>query len=69
LCLADKFFGAAGRVHLGGVDERHAEFETESQRRDLVRSAVCAFRKAPRALAEDRDRLARWKPDFADSIL
>jgi hypothetical protein len=29
--LADQFFGGAARVHLGGVDQRHAEVESAPQ--------------------------------------
>ena len=38
--LADQLLGRAVGVHLGGVDQRHAEVEARAQRRDLVGTAV-----------------------------
>ena len=45
--LADDLLGAAVAVHLGGVDQRHAEIDAEPQRRHLLlrratRSRPCA---------------------------
>jgi hypothetical protein len=34
--LAHHFLGAALAVHLGGVDQRHAEVQAQAQRRHLV---------------------------------
>ena len=37
--LAHHFLGAAAAVHLGGVDQRHAEIEAEAEGRRLVGAA------------------------------
>jgi hypothetical protein len=47
---------AALGVHLGRVDQRHAEVEAEPQRRRFPRAVGAAFPHLPGALAE------RWHP-------
>jgi hypothetical protein len=47
-CLADEFLGCAPAIHLGGIDQRHAEVETKAQRRDLVRPALRVIAQVPR---------------------
>jgi hypothetical protein len=57
--FADKHLGSAVRVHLRGVDQRHAEIDAEAERRNFLLSTPRVFSHAPRALAERRYRLAR----------
>jgi hypothetical protein len=57
--FADKHLGSAVRVHLRGVDQRHAEIDAEAERRNFLLSTPHVFSHAPRALAERRYRLAR----------
>ncbi len=60
--LADDPFGAAVGVHLGGVDERHAEIEPGPERGDLTPPVRAVLAHAVGALAEDRHGLAAGKP-------
>jgi len=66
--LADQLFGRAGAIHLGCVDQEHAEVDTEAQRRDLLRSRPPAFAQIPGALPEHRNRLALGELGYADGI-
>ena len=57
--------GLSVAIHLGGVDQRHAEVEAELERGDLLGAAARALAHAPCALAEARHDLAsreleRW---------
>jgi hypothetical protein len=52
--LADHFLGAALAIHLGGIDQRHAEVEPEPQRRHHVGVAAARLAHAPGAEPEDR---------------
>ena len=61
--LADELLGPALAVHLGGVDQGHAELDAEPERRDLLRSAAAVLPHAPGALAERDDLLAAGDPD------
>ena len=56
--FGDDLLGPALGIHLGGVDEAHAEIEAEAQRRHLVLVAGPALAHLPRPLAQDRDLLA-----------
>ena len=49
----NQFLGGAVAIHLGGVDQRHAEIEPGAQRLDLVRAARGMFRHLPGALTKD----------------
>ena len=51
-CTRDDFLGAAVAVHLGGVDERHAEVEAERERRNFVRRALAPLAHPPRPLPQ-----------------
>jgi hypothetical protein len=66
--LADQLLGRAGAIHLGCVDQEHAELDTEAQRRDLLRSRPPAFAQIPRALPEHRHRVAGRQLSDADGI-
>ena len=67
--LGDHLLGAAIAVHLGGVDQRHAEIEPELQRRHLVLARPPAFAHMPGALAELRHFLAGGKRHGGDGAL
>jgi hypothetical protein len=54
-CISDEDLGVAVGVHLGGVDDRHAEVESEAQCRDLVPLSRRVLRHVPASLSEDRD--------------
>src|SRR5437868_3920885 len=51
--LADNPLRASVGVHLGGVDEPHAELDAGAQSGDLVLSLALAFAHPPCALPED----------------
>ena len=57
-CVCDDFFRAAFAVHFGGIDQRHAELDSQTQRRDFIRVGTLLFAHAPRALTEDRNARA-----------
>jgi hypothetical protein len=67
--LGDDLLGAAFRVKLGRVDQRHAEIEPQFKRRDLFVEGTPAFAHAPCALAELQDSFARRKRDGGKSGL
>jgi len=54
--LRHHLLGAAVAVHLGGVDQRHAQVEAEAQRGGLVLGAALALTHPPGALADGRYR-------------
>ena len=56
--LGDHLFGAAIAVHLGGVDQRHAEIEPELERRDFFIPHARILAHVPGALTELRHCLA-----------
>ena len=62
---ADEPFAGAGAVHLGGVDEGHAQVEAGPQRSDLDVGRMAAVAEMPRTHAEDGDRLFRREVDRA----
>jgi len=68
-CLGNDLFGTPFAIELGGVDQRHAEIEPQSQRSDLVVEGALALAHAPGALAEPRDSFARRKRDGGKSGL
>ena len=53
--LGDHALGAARAVHLGGVDQGHAEVEAEAERSCFRRRLPPALAHVPGALAERRD--------------
>ena len=59
--LADEGFGRAVAIHLGRIDERHAEFDSRAQRRSLGGAALVSLAHHPGALAERRHRLSAWE--------
>jgi hypothetical protein len=52
--LAHDFLGAAPAVHLGGVDEVHAEVEAQLQRAHFLRAPPLLFPHVPRPHAQAR---------------
>jgi hypothetical protein len=56
-CCSDDFFRAAVPVHFGGVDERHAEIDPETQGGNLASATAPIFPDAPRPLPQDCDGL------------
>ena len=64
--LGDDLLGAAIAIHLGGVDQRHAEIEPELERRDLVFAHPPALAHVPGALAELRHGLAGRQRDSGE---
>ena len=50
--------GFAVAIHLGGVDQRHAEVEPELERGNLLVAKAAALAHAPSAVAEPRHSLA-----------
>ena len=64
--IADHLLGAAFGVHLGGVDQRHAEVEAEPQRLRLGRPVAGALAHLPGALAEGGNGRAVGKAGHGD---
>ena len=64
--LGDDFLGPAFGVHLGGVDQRHAEIDAEAQGIGLPLRVRGAFAHVPGALAESRDLGAVRQSDGGD---
>ena len=56
-CFTKHLLRATVGVHLGGVDQRHAQLEAGVQRGDLVAAAAGVLTPAPGALAQHRDEL------------
>ena len=63
--LGHHLFGAALGVHLGGVDQRHAEIETQTQRSHLARRLGLALAHVPGAQTQGGDGLAGGQRDGA----
>src|SRR5271166_5412243 len=61
--LPDKLLGAAVRIHLGSVNQSHAEIDAEAQRRDLLVSSAGVLGHVPSALTEDENGFPGGKPD------
>src|ERR1700755_2689991 len=59
----DKLLGAAVGIHLGSVNQSHAEIDAEAQRRDLLVSPTRVLGHVPSALTEDRNGLSGGEPD------
>ena len=53
--FGDHLLGAAVAVHLGGVDQRHAQLDAELQRRRLGLRGAAALAHVPGSLAERRN--------------
>ena len=54
----DHLLGTTAAIHLGGVDQRHAEFDPEAHRRRLFRDPAAILAHMPCPLAEGRHALA-----------
>jgi hypothetical protein len=50
-CLCYYFLGATIRVHLGGVNQRHTELNTQPKRGNFILSPTCILPHSPCALA------------------
>jgi hypothetical protein len=57
-CLANQLLGGPIGIHFRGVDQRHAEFDPGTKRRDLIRPPLWVFCQVPRSLAKDRNAFA-----------
>ncbi|MNI68918.1 hypothetical protein D3C73_1246410 [compost metagenome] len=53
--FADHLFCAPFSVHFGGVDQGHAQFDAQAQRRDFFSVTGVILAHSPGALANDRD--------------
>src|SRR5216117_4621094 len=53
--IGHKLFCAAFAVHLGAVDQSHAEINSQTQRGDLIRICALVLAHSPRALTQDRN--------------
>src|SRR5439155_9522651 len=54
-CVGHNLFCAAFAVHLCGVDQSHAEINSQTQSRDFLCVSTFLFTHAPRALTQDRN--------------
>ena len=61
--VGHNFFRFAVAVHFRGIDQRHAEIDTQTQSRDLICVCVFVFTHAPGALTQRRNTLAIWQCD------
>jgi hypothetical protein len=59
----DQFLRLAVAVHLGRVDQVHAQIQAAAQRGDLRVPAARDLAQVPGALAEHRNLVARWQGD------
>lgn len=66
---ANHFLRAALGVHLGGVDQAHAPFDTGLQRGNLGVALVALLAHAPGTLANHRDGHARQLECSHDNLL
>jgi hypothetical protein len=57
-CVGDDFFRAAFAVHLRGVDQRHPEINSQTQRRDFLRVCALVLAHSPCALTKHRNARA-----------
>ena len=62
-CICHHFFSAAVAVHLRGIDQRHAEINSQTQRRDFSRVRAFLFAHSPRALTQHGNARAIGKCD------
>src|SRR3984893_2341101 len=53
--FSNNFFRASVSIHLGSVDQRHAEFDSKSYRFDLILARALALAHAPGSLTKSRD--------------
>src|SRR5262245_55311918 len=60
----ERLLGAAVAVHLGGIDQRDAEIETELDRRDFRNSLRLALAHAPGAEPQHRHLVAALEGDM-----
>ena len=51
-CIGHNFFRAAFAVHLGGIDQRHAEVDSKSQGSDFIVVRLLVLAHAPGALTQ-----------------
>ena len=61
--LADEYLRIPVRIHLGGVDQVHADVQTTAQRGNLRTAASPTLAEAPGALAEHRDLVSGRQRD------
>ena len=61
--LADEYLRIPVRIHLGGVDQVHADVQTTAQRGNLRAAASPTLAEAPGALAEHRDLVSGRQRD------
>ena len=61
--FCDQRFGTAVAVHLGGIDERHAELDAQAQSSDLLLALRRLLAHVPGALTERRHRLPATQRD------
>jgi hypothetical protein len=59
--FGDQFLRGAVTIHLGGIDQRHAEVETRAQRLDFVGAPLAVFPQFPRALAQGGNAGTVWQ--------
>jgi hypothetical protein len=57
-CFRDQFLGGAVAIHLGGIDQRHAEIEPGAQRLELVGPPRTLLAELPGPLTKNRDGVA-----------
>jgi hypothetical protein len=65
--LGHDLLGAAIGVHLGGIDERHAEIEAKAKRCDLLVALARALAHGPGALPKLWHGFAGREADFGDA--
>ena len=58
--LGDNLFRAAGGVHLGSVDQGHAQIDAQTQRIGFPRRVGAAFTHVPGPLPQGCNRFAAW---------
>ena len=56
--ICNYLFGAAVAVHLGGVDQRHAQIQSELQGCDFLGVLAAIFSHSPGTLAQGGDAFA-----------
>jgi hypothetical protein len=64
--FADQLFGFAIPIHFSGIDQFHAEIETELKCPNLLVPAMSSFCQVPSTLPENGHWLARRKLSSAD---
>jgi hypothetical protein len=65
--LAHEALRSAVAVHLGRIDQRHTQIETQAQSRDFLAPALRTFAEVPRALPQGRNVLTGREPGRLNS--